>query len=90
MVILTAQTATGVVAWPTDWPKRCNRSATTPCAFVAAPRFLGLLRLELGKAVGATVVEEIDKDLVHASDDELARRLPIRKGRPSGDKDGYP
>lgn len=42
---------------------------------VAAPRFLGLLRAELDAAVKATVVEELDKDLIHASDDEIAKRL---------------
>jgi protein required for attachment to host cells len=42
---------------------------------VAAPRFLGLLRSELDKAVKAVVVEELDKDLVHVADDEIARRL---------------
>ena len=42
---------------------------------VAAPRFLGLLRAELDAAVRTVVVEEIGKDLVHAADDEIARRL---------------
>ena len=42
---------------------------------VAAPRFLGLLRAELEPAVKAVVREELDKDLVHASDDDIAKRL---------------
>jgi protein required for attachment to host cells len=41
---------------------------------VAAPRFLGLLRAELEPAVKAVVREELDKDLVHASDDDIAKR----------------
>ena len=42
---------------------------------VAAPRFLGALRPELSAAVKAAVVGELDKDLIHASDDDVARRL---------------
>ncbi len=42
---------------------------------VAAPRFLGALRPELSAAVKATVVGELSKDLIHASDDDIARRL---------------
>jgi len=42
---------------------------------VAAPRFLGHLRQELDAGVRAVVVDELDKDLVHASDDEIAKRL---------------
>ena len=42
---------------------------------VAAPRFLGLLRQELDAAVRAVVVDELDKDLIHAADDEIAKRL---------------
>ena len=42
---------------------------------VAAPRFLGLLRAELDHTVKATVVEELSKDLIHASDDDIAQRL---------------
>ncbi|HEV7575769.1 MAG TPA: host attachment protein [Caldimonas sp.] len=42
---------------------------------VAAPRFLGKLREELDPAVKAAVVEEVLKDLVRASDHEIAQRL---------------
>ncbi len=42
---------------------------------VAAPRFLGYLRKELDPSVAATVVDEINKDLIHASNAELTRRL---------------
>ena len=42
---------------------------------IAAPRFLGHLRQELDAAVRAVVVDEIAKDLIHASDDEIAKRL---------------
>ncbi len=42
---------------------------------VAAPRFLGLLRQELSAQVKAAVVDELSKDLTHASDDDVARRL---------------
>ena len=42
---------------------------------VAAPRFLGLLRAELDAAVRAAVVAELDKDLIHESDADIARRL---------------
>ena len=42
---------------------------------VAAPRFLGLLRQALDPHVAKAVTREIDKDLVHARNDELARRL---------------
>ena len=42
---------------------------------IAAPRFLGLLRQELADAVRAVVTDEVSKDLIHASDDEIAQRL---------------
>jgi protein required for attachment to host cells len=42
---------------------------------VAAPRFLGLLRKALSPAVLSTVTRQIDKDLVHVGNDEIARRL---------------
>jgi protein required for attachment to host cells len=41
----------------------------------AAPRFLGHLRKELDAKVSASVSEELNKDLIHISNDELARRL---------------
>jgi protein required for attachment to host cells len=42
---------------------------------VAAPRFLGLLRKSLSGNVAKSVTEEIDKDLVKASNRELTERL---------------
>lgn len=42
---------------------------------VAAPRFLGLLRQEIDAPLKATIVAEIDKDLIHAADDDIARRV---------------
>ena len=42
---------------------------------VAAPRFLGHLRQELDAAVRAVVTDELAKDLIHASDDDIAKRL---------------
>ena len=42
---------------------------------IAAPRFLGHLRQELDDAVRAVVTDEVSKDLIHASDDEIAQRL---------------
>ncbi len=42
---------------------------------IAAPRFLGLLRKALSQAVLSTVTRQIDKDLIHVSNDELPRRL---------------
>jgi len=42
---------------------------------VAAPRFLGRLRQVLDAHVKATVVEELDKDLVHMNEHELTKRL---------------
>ena len=42
---------------------------------VAAPRFLGHLRKELDSHVGATVSQELNKDLIHAENSELTRRL---------------
>ena len=42
---------------------------------VAAPRFLGHLRQELDAAVRAVVTDELAKDLIHESDDDIAKRL---------------
>ena len=42
---------------------------------VAAPRFLGLLRKALGNEVAATVTDEVDKDLVHMDNADIAQRL---------------
>ena len=42
---------------------------------IAAPRFLGLLRKELTASVRERVVCELDKDLVHESETEIAARL---------------
>lgn len=41
---------------------------------MAAPRFLGLLRQELDATVRAAVVHELDKDLIHESDADIATR----------------
>jgi protein required for attachment to host cells/predicted transcriptional regulator len=52
---------------------------------VAAPRFLGHLRKELDSHVEATVSQQINKDLVHAENSELTRRLfPERAGDAAG------
>lgn len=42
---------------------------------VAAPRLLGYLRNELHSEVTDVVVESLDKDLIHESNTDLARRL---------------
>ena len=42
---------------------------------VAAPRFLGLLRQELDPTQRAVVVHELDKDVIHESEAEIAARL---------------
>lgn len=42
---------------------------------VAAPRVLGRLRHEADAHVKATVVDELDKDLIHADNAELTERL---------------
>jgi protein required for attachment to host cells len=42
---------------------------------VAAPRLLGYLRQELHAEVSNVVVDTLDKDLVHESNADLARRL---------------
>lgn len=41
----------------------------------AAPRFLGLLRKAMSPQVAATVKQELDKDLIHASPAELTKRF---------------
>ena len=51
----------------------------------AAPRFLGLLRQEMTLQVAAVILDELPKDLVHESKDELARRfLGPASGHPTG------
>ena len=42
---------------------------------VAAPRFLGYLRKELDPHVSAAVTDELSKDLIHAHNGDLTRRL---------------
>lgn len=42
---------------------------------IAAPRFLGMLRKQFSARVTASVVETLNKDLVHFSNDEITRRL---------------
>jgi len=44
-------------------------------SIVAAPRFLGLLRKAMRADVAGRVTREIDKDLVHLENDDIARRL---------------
>ena len=41
----------------------------------AAPRFLGLLRKAWSPQVAAVVTQELDKDLIHASNADLTARL---------------
>ncbi len=41
----------------------------------AAPRFLGLLRKAMSPELSSWIASEVDKDLVHASDAELATRF---------------
>jgi len=43
---------------------------------IAAPAFLGLLRAALPKAVGATIVAEIPKDLIHQPESAVRAHLP--------------
>ncbi|MFO7603289.1 MAG: host attachment protein [Gammaproteobacteria bacterium] len=43
---------------------------------IAPPAFLGLLRQHLSKNVAASVRYELDKELLHASADELRAHLP--------------
>ncbi len=49
---------------------------------VAAPRFLGYLRQVLPKQVADTVVDELDKDLIHEDLRSLTRRLFPPGARP--------
>lgn len=42
---------------------------------VAAPRFLGLLRKSLNRDLARVVSQEIDKDLVHMVDGDIAARV---------------
>jgi protein required for attachment to host cells len=41
----------------------------------AAPRFLGLLRQELSPQVSAVILDEVAKDLVHESREDLEKRF---------------
>lgn len=41
----------------------------------AAPRFLGLLRKAMSPELASWIVSEVDKDLVHSSDADLAARF---------------
>jgi protein required for attachment to host cells len=43
---------------------------------MAAPAFLGLLRGALPKAVGATIVAEVPKDLLHGPESAILEHLP--------------
>ena len=42
---------------------------------VAPPAFLGLLRKSLGEPLRKTIVREINKDLAHLGDEEIARHV---------------
>ena len=50
---------------------------------IAAPRMLGYLRKAFDPGLAAIVVDELDKDLVQASEAELTQRLfPARDAKP--------
>lgn len=42
---------------------------------IAAPRFLGMLRKHFSARVAAAVVETLNKDFVHFSNDDISRRI---------------
>jgi protein required for attachment to host cells len=47
----------------------------TALYLIAAPRFLGLLRKAITPQVADVIVEEVNKDLVHADNADIERRL---------------
>jgi protein required for attachment to host cells len=53
----------------------CREQRFDELTLIAAPRFLGLLRKELDASVQERVVCELDKDLIHESDADIATRL---------------
>jgi protein required for attachment to host cells len=53
----------------------CREQRFDELTLIAAPRFLGLLRKELDASVQERVVGELDKDLIHESDADIAARL---------------
>ena len=53
----------------------CREKRFEDLTIIAAPRFLGLLRKELDASVRERVVCELDKDLVHEADADIAARL---------------
>jgi len=53
----------------------CRQGRFDELSILAAPRFLGLLRQELDAAVKERIVVEIDKDVVHEDDADIAARL---------------
>jgi protein required for attachment to host cells len=53
----------------------CREQRFDELTIIAAPRFLGLLRKELDASVRERVVCELDKDLIHESEAEIAARL---------------
>lgn len=59
----------------------CQQGRFSDLKVVAAPRFLGLLRKCYSKPLQAAVSVEIDKDLIHAGNDELTGRLFPSTGR---------
>jgi protein required for attachment to host cells len=59
----------------------CREKRFDELTIIAAPRFLGLLRKELDASVQEKVVCELDKDLIHESDADIAARLAkLRQG----------
>jgi protein required for attachment to host cells len=59
----------------------CRERRFDELTIIAAPRFLGLLRKELDASVREKVVCELDKDLIHEADADIAARLTkLRQG----------
>ncbi len=52
-----------------------QRAAERPLVIVAAPRMLGDLRRKLSKGVTASVIAEVDRDLVNQPLDKIERAL---------------
>ena len=53
----------------------CREQRFEELTIIAAPRFLGMLRKELDASVRERVVCELDKDLIHESEADIAARL---------------
>jgi len=54
----------------------CTAGELERAVLVAAPKFLGALRGELGASIKARVALEIDKDLAREDPERIARQLP--------------